>query len=184
MPQSLAANKLQHISHVEISQEGGRPDPRLWRLLGHMSVFDKVHQWRIEHAEQIRVAEIAQNNAAQTVQAKRPIYHSNLTSANSIPKLRTLADFQAAIRAHLEADKETTFSIEEILSDDDSEDEDDFDEISSEESDCESEWSDEEDPMIEFIEKGTGTLLRRDARDDVVVYRTISEHAHEHEELR
>ena len=174
MLQLRAANKLHRLSHTELSH-GGKPDPNLWRLLGHMSIYDNVERWRTENAAQIHIAGTAQRNAARISQARKTTYQSNVPSSETPLKLRTLAEFQAAIRAHMppEAEKETTVSTEEVSSDD----EDTSDEAMSDESDDESTWSEEDDPIVEFIRMDTAASMEQDAMNDVISYKSTSENA-------
>ena len=173
MPKFLAANKLRQLSHMEILREGERPEACLRRLLGHISIYDSVERWRIEHADEILASEAAQRDAALLqLRAMQPACPTN--SVDSPLKIRTLAQFQAAIRAHLDEDKETTVREEEVFSDDEyDEDVDvDSDDTLYDESDEETSWSEEDDPIMDFIKKGTGTMLQRDVGDEVVIYRS------------
>jgi hypothetical protein len=178
MSELLTANKIHQISHMEILQEGTRPEPRLCRLLGHISAYDNVEQWRRDNQQKIFLAETARYQQAQIVRLAKPTCQATASGSESPLKLRTLAQFQAAVRSQVEVDKETTVSTEEVLSDSDSEEDEDETE-SDDDSDNESTWSDEtwydEDPIIEFIKEGTRSLLQHDAKDKMVFYRETSE---------
>jgi len=178
MSELLTANKIHQISHMEILQEGTRPEPRLRRLLGHISTYDNVEQWRMDNQQQIFLAETARYQKAQIVPLPKPTCRATVSSSDPQLKLRTLAQFQAAVRSHFEVEKETTVSTEEVLSDSDSEEDEDENEL-NDDSDNESTWSNEtwndEDPVIELIKEGTRSLLQHDAEDNVVLYREASE---------
>jgi hypothetical protein len=188
MPELQLANKLRQISHMEILQEGTRPEPRLRRLLGHINTYDNVERWRLEYEQQIIASEMIHDKESQTMRMTKPICQSSVASSQPALKLRTLSEFQAAVRNHFIVEKETTVNTEEVSSDSDSEDEteseassdDDWDEEEElegtldDDSDDESAWSDGEDPIIAMIREGTKSLLQRYQKDDIVYFSELS----------
>jgi hypothetical protein len=159
---------------MEILHEGERPEARLRRLLGHISIYDSVERWRTEHADEILASEIAQRNATLLPsRAMKPA--CRISSVDSPLRLHTLAQFQAAIRMHLDEDKETMVpEEEEVFSDDECKEDIDVDPDDTvyDESDEETSWSEKDDPIMDFIEKGMDKMLQRDVGYEVVVYRS------------
>lgn len=176
MPELPVVNKLCQLSHMAILHEGMRPEPRLRRLLGHISTYDNAERWRTENQQQIYDFEMARHNNAQKLLKLKPAYQSSIIPSGPTLKLRTLAEFQVAIGAHLQAEQQTTVSTEEVFLESDSEEEADSSETPDDDSDDESTRSDEEDPIIELIEEGTMSLLQQDIKDDVFFYRSTSEY--------
>ena len=186
MPELQLANKLRQISHMEILQEGTRPEPRLRRLLGHINTYDNVERWRLDNEQQIVASELIHHKECQTARMTRPICQPSVASSQPTLKLRTLSEFQAAVRNHFEVEKETTVNTEEVSSDSDSEDETESEASSDDEwdnedesetdddSDADSAWSDGEDPIIAMIREGTKSLLQRYQKDDVVYFSELS----------
>lgn len=167
---------LLQVSNEEILREEKSQEPRLRRLLGHISTFENVSRWRTENEQKERIAKTDQRNEFKNSQAPKSQYRSSIAPSGSTLKLRTLADFESAICAHVVAEKQTTVFTEEVTSDIDFEDENDPDETQDDESDDESAWSDDEDPIIEFIKQGTRCLLQQDVSDDdVVFYRSTAD---------
>ena len=154
----LVAEKLHQISHMEILHEGDRPGARLRHLLGHISIYDSVERWRTEHTDAILASEAARRDAA-LLQLRTTKPACSNSSVDSPMKLHTLVQFQAAIRAHLDRDGQTTVH-EKVFSDEGGEEE--------------ASWSDGDDPIMDVIQKGMGTKLRLDVRDEVVLYRSNS----------
>lgn len=187
MSELLTANKIHQISHMEILQEGTRPEPRLGRLLGHISAYDNVEKWRMDNQQQIFLAETVRYQQARVVPLPKPTCQATVSPSDNPLKLCTLAQFQAAVRSQFEVEKDTIVSAKEVLADTDSEEDEDENE-SDDDSDNESAWSDEtwndEDPIIEFIKEGTRSLLQHDAKDNVVFYREASELTLQGEEIQ
>jgi hypothetical protein len=186
MPELQVACKLRQISHMEILQEGTRPEPRLRRLLGHINTYDNVERWRLDYEQQIIASEMIHHKECQTMRMTKPICQSSVASSQPTLKLRTLSEFQAAVRNHFEVEKETTVNTEEVSSDSDSEDETESEASSDDEwdnedesetdddSDADSAWSDGEDPIIAMIREGTKSLLQRYQKDDIVYFSELS----------
>lgn len=188
MPELQLANKLRQISHMEILQEGTRPEPRLRRLLGHINTYDNVERWRLDNEQQIVASEMIHHKECQTARMTEPICQSSVLSPQPTLKLRTLSEFQAAVRNHFEVEKETTVNTEEVFSDSDTDDEteseassddewdhdDESEGDSDDDSDNDSTWSDGEDPIIAMIREGTKSLLQRYQKDDIVYFSELS----------
>lgn len=163
----VAAKKVLQVARREMLHEGSSQQPRLGKLIGHINAYDNAHQWCSDNEEQIVCAEkeatrVRQQTAQNNLNQYRP---SNKQSSSTL-KLRTLAEFQEAIRNHLEAETQTVVTTEEVIADDDFENEEavvDSDDTLNNDSDEDSDWSDDEDPIIDFIRKGTRILLTQDA---------------------
>ena len=142
----------------------------------------------MNNEQQIIASEMTHHKECQTARMSKPIYQTHGALPQPTLKLRTLSEFQAAVRNHFEVEKETTVNTEEVFSDSDSDDEteseassdDDWDDgvesegSSYDDSDDDSTWSDGEDPIIALIREGTKSLLQRYQKDDIVYFSEIS----------
>jgi hypothetical protein len=171
MPQMLTATKkVLQKSHMGIVTEGSSSQPRLGRLLGHINAYDNAHRWCSENGDQIARAEQEARDVRDRIEQKNDhFYQQNRHQSNPTLKLQTLPQFQAAIRSHFEAEKQTVATTVEVISDCDFEvntADEDSDETLVNESEEDSDWSDGEDPIIDFIIEGTRILLLHDATLD------------------
>jgi len=168
MLQMLTATK--HVlqkSHMEIVTERSSSQPRLGRLLGHISAYDNAHRWCSENGDQIAQSEQEARDIRDRIEQKNDhFYQQNRYRSKSI---QTLAQFQAAIRSHFESESQTVVTTAEVIPDCDFEvnpADEDSDETHSNESEEDSDWSDGDDPLIDFIIEGTRILLLHDATLD------------------
>ena len=149
----LTANELRQLSHIEILLECERPETRLCRLLGHISVYDSA-----THADEILALEAARREAALLLlPSTRPA--CRMSTVDSPLQPPSLAQSQAAIRVHSAKDKQTTVHEEEL----------DVDSVDTllDESDEETSWSEEDYLTMDVIKMGTVTILQRDVWDEV-----------------
>ena len=175
LPSMLATIKLLQISHMEMIHEAQRTEPRLGRLLGHMRTYDNLEHWRRGNAEQIsRAEEQMKYRKVHSTPNSTPVYRNSINQAHPILKLRTLAEFQAAIRAQTEAETQKTVTTEEVLLESDSEDDVDSEGTLGDESDDDSTWSDDEEPIIGLIKKDVRSLPRHGLSDDETLDMTTS----------
>ena len=139
MPTMLATTQLLKFSHMEILYEIVKAEPRLGRLLGHISIWDNVERWRTKNEEKISCVEDQMKcKKVQLTPNSALVYQNSKHQAHSIPKIHTLAESQAAIQAQMKFDRQATVISEEMFSESDSEDEFDSEETLGNESDDDS----------------------------------------------
>ena len=173
MPAMLVATKLLKISYMEMLYESNRSEPRLNRLLGHVSIYDNVNRWCTENAEKLsHFEERIKRQKAQSTLKSTLECPKNTNQSHSV-KIRKLAEFQATICAHTEAETQKTVITEDILSKSDSEDEFDSEETLGDDSGDDSTWNDDEDPFIDLIERDKESLLLQGASDDETLELTM-----------
>jgi hypothetical protein len=165
-----ATKKVLQKSHMGIVTESSSLQPRLGRLLGHINAYDNAHHWCSENGDQIARTEQEARDARVRIEQKNDrFYQQNRYRSNLSLEFQTLAQYQAAIRSHFEAEKQTVVKTAEVISDCDFEvnpADEDSDETLSNESEEDSDCNDSEDPMIDFIIEGTRILLLHDATLD------------------
>jgi hypothetical protein len=161
----LATIKFLQISHMEMINEAQRTEPRLGRLLGHMRTYDNLEHWRRGNAEQISRAEDQMKYRKPTPNST-PVYQNSINHARPILKLRTLAEFQAAMRAQTQAETQAPVTTEEVRSESDFEGDVDSEEILGDDSDNDSTWSDDEETIINLIKRDVRSLPRHGLSDD------------------
>ncbi|KIW91229.1 uncharacterized protein Z519_08125 [Cladophialophora bantiana CBS 173.52] len=129
---SQSAARLLFKSHWKLNTESAREEPRLRRVLGHISVYDRTRTF-------------AQAQVAQPSSETRP--EPNELSAYIQHQVPSFTEFQAALEAQLatiaqiRAASAQYKNAEEYNSDEEEEDDSDYDSCDS----CDGDWSDEEE---------------------------------------
>ncbi|EXJ71446.1 uncharacterized protein A1O5_05254 [Cladophialophora psammophila CBS 110553] len=132
---SLSAARLLFKSHWKLNTESAREEPRLRRVLGHISVYDRTRTF-------------AQAQQAQPSSETRP--EPNELSAYIQHQVPSFKEFQAALEAQLatiaqiRAASAQYKNAEDYNSDEEEEDDSDYDSCDSCDS-CDRNWSDEEE---------------------------------------
>ncbi|KIW31601.1 uncharacterized protein PV07_03231 [Cladophialophora immunda] len=132
---SQSAARLLFKSHWKLNTESSREEPRLRRLLGHISVYDRTRTFA-QAEEQTQPSEETR---------PEPNELSTYIQQHQVPSFK---EFQAALEAQLatiaqiRAAAEQYNNAEEYNSDEEEEDDSDYDS-------CDGDWSDEEDTSAE-----------------------------------
>ena len=149
-----AATHLLHLSYRELFRESEKAEPRLSRLLGHISLYENVARWQTEvvrgllpfvklKPEEASGTSLASSNALELGQKANRI--------RSTATLSTLTEFQAFVREQMESKNIVTLTTEEVCSDSDSEEEWGSDNTYSNESEDYSDSSDDERNLIYWM---------------------------------
>src|SRR5271155_4002008 len=162
---SLTATKVLQLSHMELLCEVERAEPRLRRLLGHISTFENVSHW----CKQNQMKKDS-NLGGDEEERKDPEMQYNAgrngiatTQSTYIPKVRTLSELEAAIGPQLKDRRLVTVTATEVTLDSDSSgDEDEYEIDSDDISDDDGIWSDDENLIDELIECTNQKLSLRD----------------------
>ena len=127
----ITAQKILQMSHMELLQEGARPEPRLHRLLGHVTAYENASQWCLENRRECIFymgdkKERAGDKRATTDDNGRDGLSSRFPT--QVQYFRTLSEFQAAAQSQLKPRTSITVSATEVNADSDSDSSDSSDE--------------------------------------------------------
>ena len=132
------------MSHTELVYEGARPEPRLRRLLGHVSANENASRWCQENRRttlfNLRV-EQEKAEERQAIQNARRQHGMSPRSSTPVSRCRSPSDFRVANPPKLQHPQVVTVQTTEVDSDSDS----DSDDSDSREEVCDSDSSDDED---------------------------------------
>ena len=115
---------LLQLSYQELFRESGKAEPRLSRLLGHISLHENVARWQQEIETGLPpFAKGREDVFTKTSPAPSNAFHigQKANKVRSKATLSTLADFQAFIREQIENKEFVLLTTEDVCSDCDSE---------------------------------------------------------------
>src|SRR6266516_1501191 len=96
------AQKILQVSHMELLYEGAHPEPRLRRLLDHVSAHDNADRWCQENKRKsIFYIRDHKEKAQEETATAGDTSHQNgmsLKSPTKEQRFRTLSEFQVAIQ--------------------------------------------------------------------------------------
>jgi len=133
----ITAQKILQMSHMELLQEGARPEPRLHRLLGHIRVYENASQWCLEDK---RECIFYMGDKEEKARDKRATTNDNGRdglSSKFPPQMQyfqTLSEFQVAAQSQLHPQTLITVNAREVDPDSDSDSSDSSDETSESDS--------------------------------------------------
>lgn len=127
----ITAQKILQMSHMELLQEGARPEPRLHRLLGHITAYENASQWCLENKRECIFymgdkKEKARDKRATTDDNGRDGLSSRFPT--QVQYFRTLSEFQVAAQSQLKPRTSITVNATEVDADSDSDSSDSSDE--------------------------------------------------------
>lgn len=149
-----AATYLLQLSYQELLRESEKAEPRLSRLLGHVSLYENVAHWQTEAETGLRPFDKGKADVTSEIlpaSSNAFDFGQKANRVRSTATLSTLAEFQAFICEQMESKKVVTVMTEEVCSDSDFEDELGSDETYSDESGDYSESSDDEGNLIYWM---------------------------------
>jgi hypothetical protein len=163
----LTAIKVLQLSHMELLCEVERAEPRLRRLLGHISTYENVSHW-CQQNQKKSVPSLGRDE-----EGKHPGMQDDtdrngvaMTESTYVPKAWTLSGLEAAIGLQLKSQRLVTVTATEVTQDSDSSDDGDEYEIDSDDIfDDDGIWSDDENLIEELIECTNQKLSLRDCND-------------------
>ena len=115
---------LLQLSYQELFRESEKAEPRLSRLLSHISLHENVARWQQEIETGLPpFAKEKEDVFSKTSPASSNAFHlgQKANRVRSKATLSTLAEFQAFVREQIESKKFVIFTTEEVCSDSDSE---------------------------------------------------------------
>ena len=144
----ITAQKILQISHMELLQEGARPEPRLHRLLGHITTYENASQWCLENRREGIFCigdkqEKAGDKRATTNDNSRDTLSSKLPT--QVQCFRNLLEFQVATQSQLQDRTLVTVNAIEVDADSDDSDSSDSDSGDSSDESYESDSHDNDD---------------------------------------
>jgi hypothetical protein len=116
----ITAQKILQMSYMELLQEGARPEPRLHRLLGHITAYENASQWCLENKRE-RIFYISDKK--EKIRDKRATTddsgHDGLPSKfpTQVQYFRTLSEFQVAAQSQLKHRMSVTMNTTEVDAD-------------------------------------------------------------------
>jgi hypothetical protein len=121
----ITAQKILQMSHMELLQEGARPEPRLHRLLGHITAYENASQWCLENKRECIFymgdkKEKAGDKRATTDDNGRDELSSKFPTQAQY--FRTLSESQVAAQSQLKPWMSITVSATEVDADSDDSD--------------------------------------------------------------
>ena len=121
----ITAQKILQMSHMELLQEGARPEPRLHRLLGHVTAYENASQWCLENRRECIFymgdkKEKAGDKRAATDDNGRDGLSSRFPT--QVQYFRTLSEFQVATQSQLKPRTSITVNATEVGADSDDSD--------------------------------------------------------------
>jgi hypothetical protein len=129
---------MARVSYIELLSEHTRPEPRLRRLLGHVSIYMNATQWQRQMMEDTELSFIEGEERMTSDAASRAESGQRGPLAASVDKpqrVHTFSEFQARIRANSEDLSLCTVTATEMTGDGEE-----SDESSESEGSEESEW--------------------------------------------
>jgi hypothetical protein len=121
----ITAQKILQMSYMELLQEGIRPEPRLRRLLGHVTTYENANQWCLENRRECIFytsdkQEKAGDKRATTNDNGRDGLSSKLpTQVQCFPNL---SEFQMAMQSQVRGRTLVTVNATEVGADSDDSD--------------------------------------------------------------
>jgi hypothetical protein len=98
-------DRMAQVSYIELLSEHMRPEPRLRRLLGHVSIYENATRWQWQMMEKIELSFIEERERMTRDAATRAGngQHGPLTTTiDESQRVQTFSEFQAMIRSSLE----------------------------------------------------------------------------------
>lgn len=121
-----AVNDLLQLSYRELFRESEKAEPRLSRLLGHLSLYENVARWQAGvERELLPFVKLKLEEVSGTSPASSDALElgKKANRIRSTATLSSLAEFQAFVREQMESEKIVNVTTEEMCSDSDSEEE-------------------------------------------------------------
>ena len=121
----ITAQKILQLSHMELLQEGARPEPRLHRLLGHITTYENANRWYLENRrEGIFYIGGKQGKAGDKGATTNNNGRDGLSSKSptQVQCFRNLSEFQAAMQSQLQDRTSVTANATEVDTDNDDSD--------------------------------------------------------------
>jgi hypothetical protein len=108
------------VSYIELLSEQARPEPRLCRLLGHVSIYENATRWQRQTMEKIELPfvdekEKTTREAASGAESGQrwPL----TTSVDNSQHVQTFSEFQTMVRSNLENAPLCTVTTTEMTGD-------------------------------------------------------------------
>jgi hypothetical protein len=98
------AFKILHLSYMELLCEGARPEVRLHRLLGHVSVYENASRWWLE-SKMTGLYFVRRYNQDNEGTPSEDCERQNAMvtkAAMQVPHIRSLQEFQAATKSRIQ----------------------------------------------------------------------------------
>jgi hypothetical protein len=116
----ITAQKILQMSYMELLQEGIRPEPRLRRLLGHITTYENANQWCLENRRECIFCtgdkqEKAGDKRATTNDNGRDGLSSKLPT--QVQCFRNLSEFRVAMQSQLQGRTLVTVNATEVGAD-------------------------------------------------------------------
>src|ERR1700733_4836581 len=113
----ITVQKILQMSYMELLQEGARPEPRLHRLLGHITTYEKANQWCLENRrEGILYVGDKQGKAGDRGATTNDNGRDGFCSKPppQVQCFRNLSEFQAAMQSQLQNRTLVTVNATEV----------------------------------------------------------------------
>lgn len=174
----ITAQKILQMSHMELLYESTRADPRLRRLLGHVSTYENAHHWCLENKRNdifYRGAEKEKAKEKRTAVDDSRRNGVSSTFSSQVQRFRTLPKFQVAMQLQPQHRRLVPVSPTEADADSDSSDSSDSESDSSNDDDDTRICSYNTEAFIERVKYMTKILLLKgggnDNETDMSMYR-------------